>query len=190
VPVNLQQQGGGEHQGEAHRARDAMQQVPVLEWEDGGVTRRLSQSMAILEFLEERYPSPPLRPADLYLRGKVRQLSEIVNSGIQPFQNLSVLRLVKNELNGDEQAFARRFIERSFAAFQTAAEEVAGQFCVGDAVSLADVCLLPQLYGARRYGLDMTKLATLTRLEEACMALPAFQAAHADRQVDAIAGAG
>lgn len=190
VPVDLRARPA-EQTGEAHRARNAMLQVPVLEIEieDAGATRWIAQSMAIIEFLEERWPSPPLLPADPYLRARARQLAEIVNAGIQPFQNLSVLRLVKRELGGDEQAFARGFIERGLAAFQAAAQETAGRFCVGDAVSLADVLLVPQLHAARRFGIDLSALGLLVGIEQACAALPAFQAAQPDRQIDAPAGA-
>jgi maleylpyruvate isomerase len=185
-PVHLTREGG-EQLRDGYREVNPMQQVPVLEYHEGGVVRRISQSMAILELLEERHPRPPLLPADPYLRARARQLAEIINSGIQPFQNLSVLKLVKLELGGDEMAFARGFIERGLGAFQASVSDVAGRFSVGDEVSLADVLLAPQLYHARRFGVDLAGFSALTQIEAACMALPAFQAAHADRQVDAVA---
>lgn len=187
-PVHLTQ-GGGEQFRDGYREVNPMRQVPVLEYEEGGVTRRVSQSMAILELLEELHPRPPLLPPDPYLRARARQLAEIVNSGIQPFQNLSVQKLIKDELGGDDVAFTRRFIERGLIAFQASAAEVSGRFSVGDEVSLADVLLAPQLYQARRFGVDLAGLPALTRIEDACMALPAFQSAHAERQVDAVPAA-
>ncbi|KYF63322.1 maleylacetoacetate isomerase [Sorangium cellulosum] len=184
-PVNLVRDGG-EQLRDDYRARNPMAQVPLLELEQGGAVRRVSQSVAIIELLEELFPSPPLLPADPYLRARARQLAEMINSGTQPMQNTATLKYVQNELGGDQRAFARRFIGSGLAAFQAAAGEHAGRFCVGDEVTVADVFLVPQLYNARRYEVDLAPLSTLTRIEAACMALPAFQAAHADRQADAV----
>ncbi|WP_437808461.1 maleylacetoacetate isomerase [Sorangium sp. So ce1078] len=185
-PVNLLRDGG-EQLRDDYRAKNPMAQVPTLEFEQGGAVRRVSQSVAIIELLEELFPAPPLLPADPYLRARARQLAEMINSGTQPMQNTATLKYVQNELGGDEKAFARRFISSGLAAFQAAASELSGQFCVGDQVTVADVFLVPQLYNARRYEVDLAPLSTLTRIEAACMALPAFQAAHADRQADAVA---
>ncbi|WP_437314295.1 maleylacetoacetate isomerase [Sorangium sp. So ce385] len=187
-PVNLVREGG-EQLRDDYRAKNPMAQVPLLEFEQGGAVRRVSQSVAIIELLEELFPAPPLLPADPYLRAKARQLAEMINSGTQPMQNTATLKYVRDELGGDERAFGRRFIASGLAAFQAAASELCGRFCVGDQVTVADVFLVPQLYNARRYDVDLAPLSTLTRIEAACMALPAFQAAHADRQVDAVAGA-
>jgi maleylpyruvate isomerase len=175
---------GGEQLAERYRAVNPMAQVPTLELTHGGRTVRLSQSLAILEFLEEIHPEPPLLPRDPYLRARARLLAEIVNAGIQPLQNLSVMREVKH-LGGDEKAWAQRHIDRGLRALAASAAETAGTYLVGDEVSIADVCLIPQLYGARRNGVDLGPLPLLTRVEAACMQLPAFQTAHADRQPDA-----
>ncbi|WP_437965017.1 maleylacetoacetate isomerase [Sorangium sp. So ce260] len=185
-PVNLVRDGG-EQLRDDYRAKNPMAQVPTLEFEQGGAVRRVSQSVAIIELLEELFPAPPLLPADPYLRARARQLAEMINSGTQPMQNTATLKYVQNELGGDEKAFARRFIASGLAAFQASAGELCGRFCVGDQVTVADVFLVPQLYNARRYEVDLAPLSTLTRIEAACMALPAFQAAHADRQADAVA---
>lgn len=187
APVHLIQ-GGGQQFDDTYRVKNPMAQVPTLEVEEGGVIHRLGQSLAILEWLEERYPAMPLLPVEPSLRARARQLAEIVNSGIQPFQNLSVLKHVKNDLGGDEQAFARRFIEKGLQAFDELVEDTAGKYCVGDAVTLADVCLVPQLYGSRRFGLDLTVFPRLLEIEARCLALPAFHAAHPDKQIDAVPG--
>lgn len=176
---------GGEQHGEAYRAINPLRTVPTLELTEGGQVRRLSQSLAILEYLEERHPSPALLPADPYLRARARMLAETVNSGIQPLQNLAVLQRIKGEYKGDDKAWCAYWIERGLAAFQTAAQETAGTYCVGNAVSFADICLVPQLYGARRFGVDLKPFELLTRIEAACASLPAFQAAHPDKQPDA-----
>lgn len=185
--VHLVRDGGEQHTASYH-ALNPMDQVPTLEFADGssGPLRRVSQSMAILELLEEQFPVPSLLPADPYLRARTRQLAELINSGTQPLQNLAVLQHLKRDLGADDQAFARRFIASGLAAFQAAVTETAGDFCVGDAITLADVFLVPQLYNARRCAVDLDALSTLTRIEAACMKLPAFQSAHPDRQVDAV----
>lgn len=183
-PVHLVKDGGQQNT-EAYRALNPMRTVPTLEFEEGGVVRRLSQSIAILEYLEERYHMPALLPADPLLRARARMLSEMVNSGIQPLQNLSVLQFVKSEMKGDDKAFAAHWNARGLIAFEAAVKETAGTYCLGETVSFADICLIPQLYGARRYGVDLTPFPTLTRIEAACEKLPAFQAAHPDRQPDA-----
>jgi maleylpyruvate isomerase len=171
---------------EAHRARSPMSQVPVLEVVEGGRTLRLVQSMAILEWLDERFPDPPLLPPDLDGRARVRALAEHVNSGIQPFQNAIVLRTLKEKLPGYEKEWARSFNERGLAALERAVSDGgAGRFCHGDAPGLADCYLVPQLYSARRFGVDLAPMPTLRRIEEACAALAPFQAAHPDRQPDA-----
>jgi len=184
--VHLLEDGGRQH-GEAFLALNPSEQVPVLVLDerapDGG-TRRLAQSMAILEYLEERHPTPPLLPSDPWLRARARQLAEIVNSGIQPLQNLATTERLR-ELGGDPEAWRHHFISRGLASFERAAAETAGTFLVGNAPSFADVYLVPQLYNARRFSVDVAAYPTLARVEATCAALPAFQAAHPDAQPDA-----
>ncbi len=184
IAVHLVKDGGEQYRAD-YLARNPQAMVPVLEVEDDGTRRPIAQSLAIIEYLEERVPEPTLFPRDAYLRARTRQLAEIINSGIQPYQNLSVLKRVAGDLGGDDKAWARGFIERGLAAFEKAASETAGRFCVGDAPTLADCCLVPQLYHARRFGADVGPLERLLEIEAACAELPAFQAAHPDRQPDA-----
>ena len=166
----------------AFRGINPAGQVPVLELDDG---RRLMQSMAILEYLEERFPAPPLLPADPWARARARQLAEMVNAGIQPLNNQSTLQHVKGALGGDPDVWVRHFVGRGLAALEGAAGETARTFMVGDELSFADVYLVPQLYVARRYGVELGSYPTLTGVEAACAALPAFAAAHPDVQPDA-----
>ncbi len=183
VAVNLLEQ---EQFREEHRARNPTGQVPVLEVVEGGRTLRLVQSMAILEWLDERFPAPPLLPPDPDGRARVRALAEHVNSGIQPMQNSIVLRTLREKVPGFEKEWARTFNARGLDALERAVGDGgAGRFCHGDAPGLADCYLVPQLYSARRFGLDAVAWPALRRIEEACDALPAFQAAHPDRQPDA-----
>ena len=181
APVHLLRDGG-EQWTPAHRARSPMGKIPVLELDDG---RHLTESMAILAYLEEQHPDPPLLPHDPYLRARARMIAEMVNSGIQPLQNLEVLRHVKDVLGRDDKAWAAVWNARGVAALEAAVGETAGRFCVGDEPSLADVYLVPQLYSARRVGVSLEAAPTLVRIEANLAALPAFVDSHPDRQPDA-----
>lgn len=171
--------------GPEHRGRNPMSQVPVLEVEDGGRTVRLAQSMAILEWLDGRHPAPPLLPPDPEGRARVRMLAEHVNSGIQPYQNAVVLAWIRDHLPGGDREWAAHWVGRGLAALEEAVRDGAGRFCHGDAPTLADVYLVPQLFGARRFGVDLSRFPTLVRIEEACRALDAFARSEPDRQPDA-----
>ncbi|MCB9675970.1 MAG: maleylacetoacetate isomerase [Alphaproteobacteria bacterium] len=166
---------------DAHAARNPMRQVPVLELDDG---TRLTQSLAILGYLDHLRPDPPLYPVDALERAHAVALAEIVNAGIQPLQNLTVLGRIE-ALGGDKLVWGRDVIQSGLEALQAAAAPHAGTFLVGDAPTVADLCLVPQLYNARRFACDLDRLGLLTTIEARCAALPAFQAAHPDQQPDA-----
>jgi maleylpyruvate isomerase len=175
----------GQH-ADAYRVKNPMAQVPTLEiTEDDGTVRALNQSLPILEYLDERFALYPLLPRDVYLRAKTRALAEIVNSGIQPLQNLSTTKKVK-QLGGDDGPWVRDFITSGLAAFAAATVEVAGQFCVGDVPTIADCCLVPQLASARRFGADISGHHQLLEIEQRCLAMPAFSRAMPDQQPDAV----
>jgi maleylpyruvate isomerase len=174
---------GGEQRRDDFVEKNPMAQVPVLEVDGPNGVFRLTQSMAILEYLEEVKPEPSLFPKTPELRGRARELAEIVNSGIQPLQNLRFLREVK-ALGVDPFPVTRGYIATGLAALERHAAEGAGTFLVGDAVSIADVYLVPQLYAARRFGVELDAYPTLLRIEKACEALPAFKHAHANAQPD------
>jgi maleylpyruvate isomerase len=158
----------------------------VLEVEEDGRTRRLVQSMAILEWLDERWPDPPLLPADLDGRARVRMLAEHVNSGIQPLQNAVVLRTLRERAPGLDREWTAKFVGEGLAALERAVNDgQAGRFCHGDTPGLADCYLVPQLYSAHRFKVDVAPFPTLRRIEAAASALAPFQAAHPDRQPDA-----
>lgn len=184
VSVHLLKSGGEQH-AEGYRSKNPMEQVPLLEIEhEPGVVVQLTQSVAILEYLEERFPEPRLLPVCAFLRARVRKCVEIVNSGIQPLQNLSVMSHIKG-LGGDGAAFARAANERGLSALEGESADAGGAFVVGDALSLADVLVVPQMYSARRLGVDLARYPRLSDLEARLTALPAFAAAHPDRQPDA-----
>jgi maleylpyruvate isomerase len=175
---------GGEQKRADYLAKNPMAQVPTLEIIEGGASRFLPQSLPIIEYLEERWPTPRLLPEDPYLRGRTRVLAELVNSGIQPFQNLSAMRRI-SAMGGNDKEWVSSYIGEGLAAFATTVAETRGAFCVGDSPTIADCFLIPQLYAARRFGVDYTKLADLVAIEQSCAQLPAFAAAAPDQQPDA-----
>jgi maleylpyruvate isomerase len=171
---------------DAYRAKNPMAQVPTLEiTEDDGTVHALNQSLPILEYLDERFPEPAILPKDLYMRARTRLLAEIINSGIQPLQNLTTTNQVK-ALGGDAAVWPKSFIADGLAAFERAARETAGTFCVGETPTIADCCLIPQLASARRFGVDIALHDLLLGIEQRCMALPAFADAMPDQQPDAV----
>lgn len=184
TPVHLVR-GGGEQRGEAYRAKHPIGQVPLLEWVDAqGQTCRLGQSMAIALFLERLKPTPALLPDDPYDQGRVLAAAELVNAGIQPLQNLSVLQHLEAH-GGARSEWASHWIDRGLRALEAQVQGETGPFLFGAKPSLADVFLVPQLYNARRYALELEAYPRLLEAEGACQALPAFQAAHPDAQPDA-----
>jgi maleylacetoacetate isomerase len=159
--------------------------VPTLE--DGGL--RLIQSLAIIEYLDETYPDPPLLPTHPADRARVRGLAEIVACDIHPINNLRVLRYLTHSLGHDEAVIAtwyNHWIDAGFRAFERllADDPRTGTFCHGDSPGLADISLVPQVVNAERYRLDLGPYPTITRIYQSCMRLEAFAAAHPSRQPD------
>lgn len=184
--VHLLDDGGHQHR-EGFRALNPMRQVPTLIVEQDG-QRTIVQSVAICELLEELFPSHPLLPSDPWARAQVRALVEIVNSGIQPIANLAVLKYLSRELGQDEaarNAWIVHWIGLGFDGLERMLERSAGRFAVGDAPTLADCFIVPQVYNARRYAVDLAPYPTIARVEESCLALSAFQRASPERQPDA-----
>jgi maleylpyruvate isomerase len=182
-PVHLVR-GGGEQHGDSHRAANPMEQVPVL-FVDG---EPVTQSVAILELLEELAPTPPLLPADAVQRARVRQMVEVVNSGIQPLQNLATMQRLSRDFGADKAQVAQwsgSHIDKGFRALEAMAARWSGRFSVCDEVSLADVFLVPQLFNARRFSVDLAHYPTLTRIEQALLALPSFHETRPEAQPDA-----
>jgi maleylpyruvate isomerase len=181
VPVSLI--GGEQHQS-AHRTRSPAGYVPVLEVTEGGKPVFITQSVAIFEYLEERFPERPLLPTSLAARGQVRAIAELINSGIQPFHNLSTLSHVKS-LGADDKKWAVHFIDHGLGVLEGLAKQHAGAFLFGDTFSWADCCLLPQLFGGRRFGGNVDACPTLLRIEKHCLELPYVKAARPEAQPDA-----
>jgi len=182
VPVPIRD---GVQYAESYLAKNPLGQVPVLELEGEQGPIYLSQSLAIMEYLEDVYPDAPLLPKDPIERARVRELSELVNAGIQPLQNIPVLDRVRDVLHGDPKDWLGFFVGRGLTALEQRARHTSGRFLVGNAPSMADVCLLPQLYGARRFEVPLGAYETLLRVEEHALTLPRWAEAHPDRQPDA-----
>ena len=178
--------GGGEQLKPAYKAINPQALVPALE--DNG--RVYSQSLAIIEYLEERYPKPPLLPSDAADRAVVRSMALLIACEVHPIQNLRVLNHLKNDhkLSDDDTIrWARHWINLGLSALEqmTISLSKQGEFCFGQTPTMADLCLVPQLSNARRFGVDLSAFPKLLAIEAACMSLPAFADAAPENQPDA-----
>lgn len=161
--------------------------VPALRWTDGQV---YTQSLAILDFLDETVPTPPLLPPDPPGRARVRAIAQTLALEIHPINNLRVLNALRSMFGADDAAVAawyRHWVTESFGPLEArlAGEAATGRFCHGDRVTMADICLVPQVAGNARFGVDMAPYPTIQRIHDACMAEPAFQQAAPQNQPDA-----
>jgi maleylacetoacetate isomerase len=171
----------GDQKSEAYRALNPQGFVPMLEW-DG---ERITQSLAIFDFLDAKVEEPPFVPSDPSGRAHVLALALTVACDIHPLNNLRVLKYLKSELGHDQEAvdaWYRHWVAEGLAALEALAAPRAGTFLYGDTVGMADICLVPQLYNARRFNVPLEPYPTLLRAEASAIALPAFAAAHPDRQ--------
>eukprot|EP01018_Ginkgo_biloba_P023115 Gb_12638 [translate_table: standard] len=175
----------GEQFSEDFTKLNPIQFVPTLV--DGDII--VSDSFAILLYLEDKYPEHPLLPVDPQLKAINLQAAGIIGSSIQPLQNLAVLKLIEEKLGPEERVgWAKHFIEKGFTALEKLLKDIAGKYSTGDQVSLADVFLVPQVSGgAGRFNVDMSKFPTLNRINQALAELPEFQAALPEKQPDATA---
>ncbi|WP_294123789.1 maleylacetoacetate isomerase [Sphingomonas sp.] len=171
----------GAQRDDAYRALNPQGLVPMLEI-DG---HRLTQSLAICNYLDSIVPDPPFMPADAAERAHVLTLALAVACDIHPLNNLRVLKYLQGTFGVDDAAkdlWYRHWIEEGLAALEEMAKPYAGAFLFGDAPTIADVCLVPQLYNARRFSVPLTPYPTLRRADETASAHAAFAAAHPDRQ--------
>ena len=195
IPVHLK---NGEQLKESYfKTLNSMKQVPTLLIDN----EKMTQSTAMLEYLEESRKNVGARllPDDKVLRSKVREICQIIGSGIQPIQNLSVMKKIvgivkrenpnKKEMSTDDRVqtmfgWGKLIIEEGFDGLEPVLSKSAGMYCVGDNVTMADLFLIPQVYNARRFGVDMNKYPTITRVDRNCNKLDAFIRAHPDNQPD------
>jgi maleylpyruvate isomerase len=177
--------GGGEQFSANYRALNPQALVPTLVDEAGPLT----QSLAIIEYLDERYPDPPLLPADPRQRALVRAMAQTIACDIHPLNNLRVLRYLKRELNleqADIDQWYRHWIVEGLAALEAlVARGIESAYCLGDRPTLADICLVPQLANARRYACDLSLYPRLVAIDDRCRNLAAFRDAAPENQPDA-----
>jgi len=182
VSVNLP---GAAHHAAEFRALNPQATIPTLD-DDGTI---LWQSLAIIEYLDARYPTPRLIPQEPVARARVQALAQLIACEIHPLNNLRVLKYLRGELELDDAAVNKWYSHWIAEAFgpleQLVTKFSGGRYCYGDSLTVADVCLVPQLYNARRFSCDVTPYPTLVRIADALSAEPAFAAAAPDRQPDA-----
>ena len=176
----------GAQRGEGYLAVNPQGLVPALVTDDGTV---LTQSLAIVEYLDETVPAPPLLPREPIERARVRSLAQAIACDIHPIDNLRVLRYLLHTVGVEEaqkDAWYKYWIDVGLEALEIAVSRDAatGRFCHGDSPTLADVCLVPQLANARRVDMDLSPYPTLVRIDAECQKLPAFAAAAPQRQPD------
>lgn len=177
APVDLP---AGEQRGDAYRAANPQGFVPMLEM-DG---LRLTQSLAILHYLDARHPMPPFLPVEPAERAHVEALALVIACDIHPLNNLRVLNHLRDDWGADEAArttWIARWVAEGFAALEAMARAHAGDFLHGDAPTMADILLVPQMYNARRFDVPLDTYPTLVRADASAAAHPAFAAAHPDK---------
>lgn len=184
-PVNLLR----DEQSEAdYRLKNPQGLVPTLITDNGAW---LTQSIAIAEYLEEVYPDPPILPASPVQRARARAIAAAIACEAQPFANLRIQKYLSKDLGLDVDAkreFLNRWTGGAMRAVETMVKETAGAFCIDDTPGLADAFLVPQLYAARRFDIDVSDCPTLLAIEKNCLKLSAFAKAHPDNQPDAVKG--
>ena len=185
APVHMLKDGGEQRQAE-YLAVNPQGLIPTLE--DGDL--KLGQSLAIMDYLEAKHPEPPLYPQTLAERALAQQLALAIACDIHPLNNLRALKYLKNDLGVEDEArdaWYRHWISAGFAALETLLRERnwRGPYCLGQQATLADACLVPQMYNARRFETPLDDFPILTQIEAACLALPAFERAATENQVDA-----
>lgn len=183
--VHLVKDGGQQHKPE-YRALNPQGLVPALV--DHGQV--LTQSLAIIEYLEETHPQSPLLPKDALDRARVRALAQVVACDIHPLNNSRLLKYLERELHADEAArntWYRYWVAEGFTALEKllAGNSRTGKFCHGDQPTLADICLVPQVFNAKRFEIDLAPFPTIRRIHDHCLTLKAFTDAAPEKQADA-----
>ena len=182
-PIHLLN-NGGEQNSDAYRKLNPIGGVPTLV--DG--EKVLSQSMAIIEYLDEKFPeSSPLFPKDPFMKAKIKQFCEIINADIHPLQNLKVMSFLEKQFgftNEQKNLWLNKWISSGLTAAEKTIEPFAKKYCFGNEITAADLFLAPQLFSAQRFNVDISNFKLLAKINENCLQLAAFKKAHPYRQVD------
>ena len=186
VPVDLL---NGEVEAAPHLARNPAAFVPVLEFLDGPLSsdprrRYLTESVAIIEWLEELQPAPTLLPGDAFNRARARQLAGLIYAGVQPLQNPNVMEMYSPSDPEKRKAWSQHWIRNGFRIYEEWVKSTAGRFSVGDSLSLADLCLIPQCYNANRFEVSLDEFPTIARINQEALALETCQASAPDKYGD------
>jgi maleylacetoacetate isomerase len=182
VPIHLAKDGGRNRTPE-YRAVNPQMKVPALALDSGDV---LVQSLAIIEYLDEIHPAPPLLPKDPLARAKVRAMAQLIACDIHPLNNVAPLRYLKNVLKHEQteiDAWYQHWILEGFAALEAMIRP--GPYCIGNTITLADICLVPQMFNARRMKVPLERFPKIVAVDEACLKLAAFEQARPEKQPDA-----
>lgn len=188
LSVHLVRDGGEQHKA-AYTALNPLELVPTLTLDDELDMDALSQSLAIIEYLDEIHPQTPLLPASALERAHVRAMALTVACEIHPLNNLRVLQYLTQTLGVDEAAkntWYHHWVASGFAALEILLIRHSGRYCFGDTVTLADLCLVPQVYNAQRFNVDLTPYPNIMRVWAECNQLEAFADAAPERQADAV----
>lgn len=177
----------GGHRADDYLAINPQGLVPALRWSDGTL---LSQSLAIMEFLDETRPEPPLLPAEPHGRARVRMISQMIGCEIHPVNNLRILNELRSRYGADDTEIAswfRHWVNETFEPLEMilASDGATGTYCHGETPGMADICLVAQVANNQRFNVDMGRYPTISRIRDACMELPAFADAAPAHQPDA-----
>ncbi|MBB1426709.1 maleylacetoacetate isomerase [Shewanella sp. 11B5] len=187
ISVHLVNNGGEQHS-EAYHQLNPSDLVPTFIDNNESGEINLSQSLAIMEYLDEKHPQQPLLPSNIEHRAIVRSMAQAIACEIHPLDNLRVLQYLVNEMGvseADKMRWYHHWIHLGFAALEQQLSQYSGRFCFGDTPSLADICLIPQVYNAKRFNLELAAYPNIVRIWDECHKLPAFVDAAPEQQHDA-----
>jgi len=181
-PVHLLNKGGEQHSAE-YKKINPLGEVPTLV--DGDFA--FAQSFAIVDYLDEKYPTPPLYPKDIKAKARVKQICENINCGLHPLQNLKVLQYLQKEFNitdAQKQQWLDHWLPLGLKATEEIVKQTRGQFCVGDQITMSDVFLVPQFFSSQRFNIDIKAFPNLYEINQRCLEIEAFKKAHPLHQPD------
>ncbi|MGI2038414.1 maleylacetoacetate isomerase [Shewanella frigidimarina] len=187
ISVHLVNNGGEQHS-EAYHQLNPSDLVPTFIDNNESGEINLSQSLAIMEYLDEKHPQQPLLPSNIEHKAIVRSMAQAIACEIHPLDNLRVLQYLVNEMGvseADKMRWYHHWIHLGFAALEQQLSQYSGRFCFGDTPSLADICLIPQVYNAKRFNLELAAYPNIVRIWDECHKLPAFVDAAPEQQHDA-----